>query len=41
MRKKLHKRINPANHFYDQFYIINYLEADRNWQHLQVGSNCY
>lgn len=36
MRKKLHKRINPANKSYDRFYVVNYLEIDKNWQHLQV-----
>lgn len=25
MRKKQHRRINPRNREYDQFYIINYL----------------
>ncbi|KAL1130611.1 hypothetical protein AAG570_011853 [Ranatra chinensis] len=28
MRKKQHKRVNPNNKLYDQFYMINYLEAD-------------
>ncbi|XP_036183181.1 zinc finger protein 277 isoform X2 [Myotis myotis] len=27
MRKKQHRRINPRNREYDQFYVINYLEA--------------
>lgn len=32
MRKKLHKRINPDNKEYDQFYIINYMEMGKNWK---------
>lgn len=31
MRKKLHKRINPQNRNYDEFYVINYLEEDKDW----------
>lgn len=38
MRKKLHKRINPANKEYDKFYINNYLEPGKSWKHRQ--SNC-
>lgn len=32
MRKKLHKRINPDNEVYDQFYIINYKGPDKVWK---------
>lgn len=27
MRKKFHKRVNPKNKEFDQFYVINYLEG--------------
>ena len=27
MRKKVHRNLNPNNRFYDQFYLINYLEV--------------
>ena len=32
MRKKRHFKISPQNHFYDKYYVINYLEAGKNWQ---------
>ena len=32
MRKKKHFKINPRNHGYDRFYIINYLEPGKNWE---------
>uniref|UniRef100_A0A0K8TJC2 C2H2-type domain-containing protein n=1 Tax=Lygus hesperus TaxID=30085 RepID=A0A0K8TJC2_LYGHE len=32
MRKKGHKRVDPNNEFYDQFYIINYYEPERRWK---------
>ncbi|KAI9205862.1 uncharacterized protein BJ171DRAFT_567167 [Polychytrium aggregatum] len=32
MRKKKHFKINPRNHSYDRFYIINYLEPGKNWE---------
>lgn len=32
MRKKGHKRVDPNNEFYDQFYIINYCEPERRWK---------
>ena len=32
MRKKLHKRINPDNKEYDQFYTVNYMEMGKNWK---------
>ncbi|KAK0181496.1 hypothetical protein PV327_003775 [Microctonus hyperodae] len=32
MRKKFHKRINPGNKQYDQFYISNYLEPNNTWR---------
>lgn len=35
MRKKLHKRINPRNKCYDKYFIVNYLEVDKNWQELE------
>jgi hypothetical protein len=25
MRKKKHFKINPKNHLYDQFYVVNYV----------------
>ncbi|KAG5887309.1 hypothetical protein JTB14_006453 [Gonioctena quinquepunctata] len=41
MRKKLHKRINPQNTEYDQFYIVNYLEEDKNWHKIQKEEDTY
>ncbi|KAM6152916.1 zinc finger protein 277 [Erethizon dorsatum] len=35
MRKKQHRRINPKNKEYDQFYVINYLELGKSWQEVQ------
>ncbi|XP_061696624.1 zinc finger protein 277 isoform X2 [Syngnathoides biaculeatus] len=35
MRKKGHRRINPANRQYDRFYIINYLELGKSWEEVQ------
>lgn len=32
MRKKMHKRINPSNNLFDQYYAVNYLEMGKNWQ---------
>ncbi|BES98453.1 Zinc finger protein [Nesidiocoris tenuis] len=32
MRKKGHKRVDPNNQFYDQFYIVNYYEPERRWK---------
>jgi len=32
MRKKGHKKLNPRNKEYDQFYLVNYLEFGRNWE---------
>ncbi|KAJ3300423.1 hypothetical protein HDU76_006087 [Blyttiomyces sp. JEL0837] len=32
MRKKKHFKVNPRNHGYDRFYIINYLEPGKNWE---------
>ncbi|KAI5729375.1 hypothetical protein M8J76_001903 [Diaphorina citri] len=32
MRKKGHKRLNPHNEMYDQFYIDSYREMDRSWK---------
>lgn len=34
MRKKAHKKINPQNRIYDQFYLVNYLEFGKNWEDL-------
>lgn len=36
MRKKLHKKINPKNTEFDKFYLINYLETDKNWECVQA-----
>ena len=35
MRKKQHKKINPAHTAFDRFYVINYLEFGKGWQELQ------
>ena len=35
MRKKLHRKLNPKNKEYDQFYLINYVELGRNWESLK------
>lgn len=35
MRKKQHKKINPADRAYDRFYVINYLEFGKGWKELQ------
>ncbi|XP_054582217.1 zinc finger protein 277 isoform X4 [Eptesicus fuscus] len=35
MRKKQHRRINPRNREYDQFYVINYLELGKSWEEVQ------
>merc|ERR1719402_132702 len=34
MRKKAHKKLNPQNKIYDQFYLVNYLEFGKNWEDL-------
>lgn len=31
MRKRGHREVNPKNHYYDKFYIINYLELGKRW----------
>ncbi|GMT11347.1 hypothetical protein PFISCL1PPCAC_2644 [Pristionchus fissidentatus] len=31
MRKRNHREVNPRNHYYDKFYIINYLELGKRW----------
>ncbi|KAM7121138.1 zinc finger protein 277 isoform 2-T2 [Molossus nigricans] len=36
MRKKQHRRINPRNREYDQFYVINYLELGKSWEEVQL-----
>lgn len=41
MRKKLHKRIQPKNKDYDEFYIINYLEEGKNWHVLEREQDHY
>ncbi|KAJ8980408.1 hypothetical protein NQ317_009403 [Molorchus minor] len=41
MRKKLHKRINPHNTEYDKYYIVNYLEEDKDWQAIQKEDDRY
>ena len=38
MRKKNHKKINPRNHTYDKFYIVNYLELGKTWQTYKENS---
>ncbi|PVU97240.1 hypothetical protein BB561_000673 [Smittium simulii] len=35
MRKKKHFKISPRNHLYDQFYIVNYSEPDKDWKILE------
>lgn len=35
MRKKRHRKLNPKNKEYDQFYLINYVELGRNWESLK------
>jgi hypothetical protein len=35
IRKKKHLKINSKNRFYDRFYLVNYLEADKTWQDLR------
>eukprot|EP00731_Ephydatia_muelleri_P007735 Em0004g73a len=32
MRKKQHKRVNPSNHGYDKYYMVNYLELGKTWE---------
>ncbi|XP_072157140.1 zinc finger protein 277 isoform X2 [Bemisia tabaci] len=39
MRKKGHKRPNPRNRFYNQFYIVNYREMGKTWQD-ETQINC-
>jgi len=34
MRKKLHKKLNPANTEFDKYYIINYREFGKTWKTL-------
>ncbi|KAF7287645.1 hypothetical protein GWI33_005993 [Rhynchophorus ferrugineus] len=41
MRKKLHKRINPQNCEYDKFYIVNYLEVDKDWRVIEKEDDRY
>ncbi|XP_077026382.1 zinc finger protein 277 isoform X2 [Tamandua tetradactyla] len=36
MRKKQHRKINPKNREYDQFYVINYLEFGKSWEEVQL-----
>jgi len=31
MRKRQHREVNPKNHYYDKFYVINYLELGKRW----------
>ncbi|KAG9490198.1 hypothetical protein GDO78_005858 [Eleutherodactylus coqui] len=35
MRKKQHRRVNPRNHEYDRYYMINYLELGKSWEEVQ------
>ena len=39
MRKKAHKKINPQNRGYDQFYLVNYLEFGKNWEDISRERN--
>src|SRR5690554_4700 len=32
MRKKKHFKIDPKNHIYDEYYMVNYLEQGKNWE---------
>lgn len=41
MRKKLHKRINPENKLYDEYFIINYLEEDKDWHAIDKEEDHY
>ncbi|XP_066251514.1 zinc finger protein 277 [Euwallacea similis] len=41
MRKKLHKRINPADSQYDKFYIVNYLEVGKSWRAIEKEDDRY
>ena len=34
MRKKNHKKINPRNSTYDKYYLVNYLEFGKSWEHV-------
>ncbi|ODN02689.1 putative zinc finger protein [Orchesella cincta] len=34
MRKKQHRKINPHNLEYDQFYVVNYLEPGKTWENI-------
>eukprot|EP00118_Oscarella_pearsei_P009651 m.56262 g.56262 ORF g.56262 m.56262 type:complete len:266 (+) comp34582_c0_seq1:443-1240(+) len=38
MRKKQHRKLNPKNREYDQFYLINYVELGKNWESLKDGA---
>jgi len=31
MKKRQHREVNPKNHYYDKFYVINYLELGKRW----------
>lgn len=35
MRKKKHFKISARNRQYDRFYVINYLEPGKNWEHFE------
>ena len=35
MRKKKHYKLNPRNSQFDKFYLVNYLEQDKNWKDLE------
>ncbi|KAI9498303.1 hypothetical protein BDB00DRAFT_783941 [Zychaea mexicana] len=39
MRKKKHFKIASKNRQYDKFYVINYLEPGKNWEHFE-RDNC-
>ncbi|KAJ3094708.1 hypothetical protein HDU96_001518, partial [Phlyctochytrium bullatum] len=40
MRKKKHFKINPRNHTYDRFYLVNYLEPGKNWENFEGEAYC-
>jgi len=39
MRKKNHKKINPRNSSYDKYYLVNYLEFGKSWDHSSRDNN--
>lgn len=41
MRKKLHKRINQENKEYDKYFMVNYLEIDKDWHDIKKENDNY